>query len=206
MELLYNMNRSIIFFLGLLTGIFICVLLYYLDTKKIKAILYTSDKKEVVTYVQKDTVYVDAQKTKKNQINTSDNSKVNEGNELTPLDDEKALYETEFSFDENEKEEVFSDGLLHTKTVKVKMYAAENQEGKLPDKCFPIFEIQQWSTPIKNKITYYRDKNMVKIKGMEVDRINVVFWNDAYFLEIGNRYYAIPETEFFEKLNTVNLP
>jgi hypothetical protein len=41
---------------------------------------------------------------------------------------------------------------------------------------------------------------------MEIDRINVVFWNDAYFLEIGNRYYAIPETEFFEKLNTINLP
>jgi hypothetical protein len=47
---------------------------------------------------------------------------------------------------------------------------------------------------------------MIKIKGIAIDNVNVVFWNDAYFLEISNRYYAIPETKYFEKLNPVQIP
>jgi uncharacterized protein YhbP (UPF0306 family) len=198
------MNKGITFFLGLLIGILICVALYYLDSKKIKAIIHKQDRKEkeVVTQVKKDTVYVDAQQTKKTEkVNLTFVGEIEE-----IRDDERALYETEFSYDENDNDEVFADRLLQTKTVKVKLYATENQEEKLPDNGFQVFEIQHWSTPIKNKITYYRNKNMIKIKGMEVDKVSVVFLNDTYFLEIENRYYAIPETDSFEKLNIVKLP
>jgi hypothetical protein len=197
------MNKKITFFLGLLTGILICASLYYLDTNKLKEIIYHHpDCKEVVTRVEKDTVYVDAPKTKKTDVVTT----TFVGEIEDTINDERALYETEFSFDENEDEEVFADRLLQTKTVKVKTQTNENQEEKLPNNYFQVFEIQQWSTPIKNKITYYRNKNMIKIKGMDVDKMSVVFLNDTYLLEIGNRYYAIPETDVFEKLNPVNLP
>jgi hypothetical protein len=47
---------------------------------------------------------------------------------------------------------------------------------------------------------------MLKIKGMETNSVNVVFWNDNYFFVVGNRYYAIPETNNFEKLNSVQIP
>ena len=201
MESLYNMNKGICFFLGLLVGIMICALLYYFDIKLFESHYAVNVKKEVITHY--DTVYVEApQKQRKQSIG---NPIVEENVVVEQTEDSISLYDAEFSYEGKEEEEVFSDRLLQTRTVKVKLLPQEKQEAKLPDNFFHFFEIQQWSTPIKNRITYHRNQSMVKIKGMEIDQVNVVFRDGAYFLETGNRYYAIPETENFEKLNLVRL-
>ena len=202
MELLYNMNRFIVFFLGLLVGILGCVLLYRFDKKMFNRISLQQKKEVVVTRI--DTVYMEATPIQKKQF-TEYKSNKGFGERALEEDDSVSLYDAEFSFEGKEDDLVFSDQLLQTKTVKVKLLAPEKQE-KLPENFLQFFEIQQWSTPIKNRITYHRNQSMVKIKGMEIDQVSVVFWNDAYFLEIRNRYYAIPETEYFEKLNVVYLP
>jgi len=196
------MNKGIWFFLGLLVGIMVCALLYYFDVKLFESHYAVSIKKEVITHY--DTVYVEApQKQRKQSIeNESNKSIIEENTDVRQIEDSLSIYETEFSYEGKEDDEVFSDRLLQTRTVKVKLLS---QETKLPDNFFQFFEIQQWSTPIKNRITYYRNQSMLKIKGMEITHANVVFWNDAYFLEIGDRYYAIPETEYFEKLSLVRL-
>jgi len=199
------MNKGILFFIGLFVGILICLLLYYLDVRMPKNI-FNIEPKGVVTRV--DTVYLETPK-KLPKVNVEkkideiiDTDTVNGRQEEGDI----SIYETEFSFEGEKQDEVFSDQLLQTRTVKVKILYPEKQDAKVSDDFFQSFEIQQWSTPIKNKITYSRNQNMLKIKGMSIDYVNVVIWNDSYFLEIGNRYYTIPETNNFEKLTSVQIP
>jgi hypothetical protein len=199
------MNKAILFFLGLLFGIMVCVLLFYFDVKFFESHCPKCNEKEVVTHIKTDTVYVETLPKPKRQ--PVDNNPIEEVvTEVVDFtENETSIYETEFSLNDEEQDEVVSDRLLKTKTVKVRTLSTGKEEVKLPDNFFQYFEIQLWSTLIKNKITYFRDKNMVKIKGMEIDNVNVVFWNDTYFLEMGERYYAIPETKYFEKLTSIQI-
>jgi len=198
------MNKGILFFIGLLLGILICALIYYLDVHipKIPVII---EKKEVVKQV--DTVYVETpRKSKKQESENITDNTVNVENIIdTQPSIETTMYETEFSFEGEEHDDVFSDKLLYTRIVKVRIINADNQDIITPEDFFQSFEIQQWSTPIKNKITYHRNQNMIKIKGIEIDKVSVVFINDSYFIEIGNRYFSIPETISFEKLNPTQM-
>jgi hypothetical protein len=200
------MNKTISFFLGLLFGIMICVLLFYFDVKFFESKLIQHGEKEVITFTKTDTVFVEPPPKPKKQYTEVKATESDVTENIDELSEEVSIYESEFSLEGVAQDEVFSDRLLQTKTVKVIVLSQGKQEVKLPDDFFQFFEIQRWSTPIKNKITYYRDKNMVKIKGMGIDNMNVVFWNDLYFLETGNRYYAIPETQYFEKLNLIQIP
>jgi hypothetical protein len=206
------MNKGILFFLGLLAGIMICILLFYFDFKFFEANCPDCNKQEVITSTIRDTVYIETVAKPKKIIaeNDTNNDSLKKKIEKTVITQqteiETSIYNSEFSFENNEQEEVVADKLLQTKTVKVKLHPADKKEEELPDTFFRFFELQQWSTPIKNRITYYRDQNMVKIKGMEIEKINVVFWNDEYYLEIGYRYYAIPETHNYIKLNVIQLP
>ncbi|MDR2972111.1 MAG: hypothetical protein LBU83_09320 [Bacteroidales bacterium] len=199
------MNKGILFFIGLLVGILICALIYYFDVNipKIPKII---EKKEVVKHV--DTVYIEKPlKPKKQNVDIIPEETVYSESIIDEQpEDEISEYETEFSIDAEVRDDVFSDRLLNTRVVKVKFLTQEKQEAKIPDDFFQSFEIQQWSTPIKNKITYNRNKNLVKIKGMEIDKVSVVLWSDTYFLEFGNRYYSISETINFEKLIPVQIP
>ena len=199
------MNKGIMFFIGLMFGILICVLLFYFDVKIFESKLIPLKEKEVITRIVTDTVYLEAAPKAKRQIveNTAMDS-ASENNAGTKHgEDDTSIYETNFSFDGDEQDEVFSDQMLKTRIVKVKSL---KQEVSLPDNSFSSFEIQQWSTPIKNKITYLRNQNMLKIKGLEIDHANVIFWNNVYYLEVNNRYYSIPEVDHFVKLNIVTIP
>jgi len=202
------MNRTITFFIGLFVGIMICVTVFYFNSVKLKQVMSHITNKEVVTQIKTDTVFVEpAPKLKKQIILESiDDSVFDENVDNKVTEDEVSIYDTEFSFDNDETEEVFVNQLLQTRSVKVKLHLLEKQDTKLSDNLFQVFEIQQWSTPIKNKITYYRNQNMIKIKGMKIENIYVVYWNEKYFLEIENRYYAIPETDNFIKLTLAQIP
>jgi len=197
------MNKTITFFLGLLMGIFVCFLLFYFDVRMFSSTCPECIEKEIITHITTDTVYVEIPFLfKKTTVeNKPTESTVIENIEEEEQENEVTVYDTEFFINQDKQDTVFSDHLLQTKIVKVKLFSYENQEVKQPDNFFQVFEIQQWSTPIKNKITYSRDNNMLRIKGMELDNVNIVFWNDVYYLEIANRYYAIPETKSFEKIN-----
>jgi len=199
------MNRGIVFFIGLLFGILICGLLYYFDIKIFESKFMPIHEKEVVTRKIIDTVYLEQPaRTKKQNVDVVvTDTGLDNNAEILPSDTEVSIYETTFSMEGAEQDEIFSDQLLKTRIVKVKPL---KQETALPENSFQSFEIQQWSTPVKNKITFQRNQNMLKIKGIEINAANVVFWNSAYYLEVNNRYYAIPETERFEKLNPIIIP
>ena len=199
------MNKGITFFIGVLIGILLCVLLYYFDVKVPKDIFHTEQKK-VVTQV--DTVYLETPQ-KQKKINIEKKADETADTDTVPVEQtemDNSIYETEFSIDTEDQDEVFSDKLLLTRTVKVKFLNHDKQDAKASEEFFQSFEIQLWSTPIKNKITYSRNQNMLKIKGMEINNVSIVVWNSNYFLELGNRHYAIPEANNFEKLNLVQIP
>lgn len=193
--------------MGLLVGIMSCILLFYFDFKFFEATRPDCKKKEIVTHIQTDTVYVEvAKKFKKQNITAesevTDTEISNETSDGTSPNEEESVYNAEFSLDDEPQDEVFAEKLLKTKTVKVIVLHPEKQDA---DNYFRFFEIQQWNTPIRNRIAYYRDQNMLKIKGIEIDKANIVLLNGVYYLEIGNRYYNIPETNVFEKLNVTNI-
>lgn len=191
--------------MGLLIGILGCVLLYRFDKKMFNRVSLTQEKEIIITQV--DTVFIEAPpKPQKKYVEPKVDTPVfAEDIEIIIFQDFDSIYDSEFSFEGREEDDIFSDQLLATRTVKVTPLFPEEQEEKLPDNFFQFFEIQQWSTLVKNKRTYLRNQNMVKIKGMKIDDVTVIFWDDAYFLEIANQYYPIPETEYFEKLYFVEL-
>ena len=200
------MNKGILFFVGLLAGSILgSASIYFIDKKKFNSVPLTKEKEVIVIRV--DTVYIETPliQNKQDIENKSDKHFITENIETEQTENEVSFCDSEFSFEGRDGDEIFSDQWLETKIVKVTLRFPEKQEGKLSEFFFQFFEIQRWSTVIKNKKTYYRNKNMIKIKGMNIDNVNVVFWNDSYFLEINNLYYAIPETEYFEKLNVINL-
>ena len=204
------MNRGIVFFLGLFVGIMICVLLFYYDVKFFEANCPLCEKQEVVKHIVTDTVFIEnVQKPVKQYQSFQKSDTILETQTIKDdeiIDEEPSIYESEFSFEGEQEDVVMLEKLLRTKTVKVTLLYPEKQEEETSDDYFRFFEIQQWSTPIKNRITYQRDQNMVKIKGMEIDKVNVVFWKEKYYLEMDNRYYNIPENTVFEKLTLTTIP
>ena len=205
------MNRGIVFFLGLFVGIMICVLLFYYDVKFFEANCPPCEKQEVVKHIITDTVFIENVQKPVKQYPTPQKSEtiiepetIKEDEEI--IDEERAFYESEFSFEGEQEDVVMSEILMRTKTVKVTLLYPEKPDAETSDDYFRFFEIQQWSTPIKNRITYNRDQNMVKIKGMEIDKVNVVFWKEKYYIEMDNRYYNIPENTVFEKLTLTTIP
>ena len=207
MELHCNMNNRVSFIIGLLVGIMICVILYYVDVKLLKPAFNLNKNKVIITHVVRDTVYIEG--IKKEGLHNEKNIRVNTATDEfygdNQLKEDTYGYDDDFSLESDDQNSIFTDHLLHTRTVKVKFVDQEILDAALPDNFFHIFEIQQWDTPIKNKVTYFRSQNMIKIRGMEIGKVNVVFINDQYLLEVGNRYFAIPETENFESLNLISL-
>jgi len=206
LELLYNMNKGILFFIGLLTGIMICLSVYYIDKHLLKPVSPAMEEKKVVARV--DTVSEEIEQIPQEQIveNKPTIPKPIEKVEEEVTEDKVSVIEPEFSFEEEKQEDVFLDQLLQSKIVKAVMHPLEKKENKGTESFFYIFELQQWNTPIKNKLTYSRYQTLVKVKGLDIKNANVVFWNENFYLEVQNRYYLIPETDNFEKLNVVTIP
>jgi hypothetical protein len=200
------MNKVILFFLGLLTGIMICVSIYYVDRHLLKPVRPATETKEVVALADK--VYVEEEPAPEKQIveNKPIVPKVVEKEAEEQPEEKISLFDTEFSYEEEQQNDVFKDQMLQSKMVKAVLHPLEKKENKNTEGFFYIFELQQWDTPIKNKLTYSRYQTLVKVKGLDIKNANVVFWNENFYLEVNKRYYLIPETDSFEKLNVATIP
>jgi hypothetical protein len=200
------MNKGIMFFVGLLIGLMVCASIYYIDKYVLKPVDLVNEGKSVVLRV--DTVYVEVAEIPKKQTVEPKSEKLAVTEEVVeePEEEQVAIVNADFSFDETEQDDVFLDKLLQSRILKAVLHPLEKKEGKRTDDFFYIFELQQWSTPIKNKLTYSRYQTLVKVKGLDIKNANVVFWNENFYLEVKNRYYLIPETDTFEKLTPVTIP
>ncbi len=103
------------------------------------------------------------------------------------------------SMDDGEEltEDLVQEKLLHSLSVPViflddKMQESENET--------PIhIQVQQWSTPVRNRVTCLFSDNTLKVKGMKIEGCKVYHFRDNYYLEVGNETYQVRPNSHFEK-------
>jgi len=120
---------------------------------------------------------------------------------LENWDDDKNV---EFSMLPEEIEEVvILDRMLNTRKIEIKIIQSQEDTSFTPP--ISTFDVQQWSTPIKNSITYQNTAGILRIKGMDINLIEIFFVQGNYYLYDGTHYYTIRENKGYEKLVNSNL-
>ena len=108
--------------------------------------------------------------------------------------------DVEFALEEvAEKEEIYQPEYLDKRYVQVKAIS------KTETPAITTFEIEEWSPVVKNRISYQRTGNVLKIMGMRIADLHVFYKSEHYYLESNGRYYLIPENSDFLRLQEVQL-
>lgn len=114
------------------------------------------------------------------------------------------LDEVDFSYNAEEvgvnDDVVVEDRMIAQKKVKIRYKDSDFKDIASSEGAVDFFEVQQWNTPIKNRISYHFSDNILQIKGLEIDRMEVVFFEQQYYLGYHGNYYLIENNKSFEKL------
>ena len=113
--------------------------------------------------------------------------------------------EVEFSLDEYNDDKIVLEKIISTKKTRVKFQNMTAEPESQNEHPVQFFEIQQWSTPIRNSISYQRNQNILKIKGMDISNVEIYNVEGQYYLYNNNRYYLISNNNNFERLNDTDL-
>ena len=65
---------------------------------------------------------------------------------------------------------------------------------------FDFFDVEQWSEPVKNRLSYQRRGNILKIKGLNITAIEIEWNGEKYLLRYNGHAYPIPENQDFTRL------
>lgn len=70
---------------------------------------------------------------------------------------------------------------------------------------YEYFDVEQWSEPVKNRISYQRKGNILKIRGIDINSIEIGWMPEGYILRTNgwsenSHAYAIPENQEFTRL------
>lgn len=115
--------------------------------------------------------------------------------------EEQDFEDVEFSIDTQISEEIFLfDEIIRNRQVSVMDHSIAFDSLAKYNAPYTTFEIQQWSTPIRNSITYQRENNILKIKGLNIDSITIYYRDGNYFLLYKNSSHIIPVNNTFEKI------
>ena len=71
---------------------------------------------------------------------------------------------------------------------------------------YDYFDVEQWSEPVKNRISYQRKGNILKIRGIDINTIEIGWMPERYILRTNgwsenSRAYPIPENAEFTRLS-----
>lgn len=121
------------------------------------------------------------------------------------LDDANGTYdEVDFSYAEKSEDVnddvVVVDKMLAQKKVKVRCKDADFKDISTEEGVIDYFEVQQWNTPIKNRVTYYCSGNILQVKGVSADKVEIVYYDQQYYLYYSGNYYRLRNNANFEKL------
>lgn len=200
------------FFLGFSLGILICVLVIFVVKnssffQKIESIdLFQNDqtdqtveetqmpKKKVKKKVtDENTAALDSIALDSTYVNVNENGEI--------------LEDAEFTIDPTTPtDNVAEEKISQTRTVKVHVKNANlEDQANIPDNIIAYFEVQKWDSPIVNRISYQRDRNILKIKGMDISKLSIFYINGKYYISDGSRLFSIPNNNTFEKLSEINI-
>ena len=65
---------------------------------------------------------------------------------------------------------------------------------------FDYFDVEQWTEPVKNRLSYQRRGNILKIKGLNITSIEIEWNGETYLLRYNGHAYPIPENQDFTRL------
>lgn len=198
-------KKWLFFALGLIAGFIICAAFAVISemsrdksksfTQTIRHIYLPENASDtVVKYV-----YLDNSKTK-----SKPHSEPEEPQDSLATDDQETEYdEADFflSSEDNEEEDVVvTDKVIASKSIKIQYKDADFQDIKTPEGEFAYLDVQQWNTPIKNRISYQYGHKLLKIKGLSIDKISIINYEHHFYIHYGNSYYLLTENTDFERL------
>lgn len=102
----------------------------------------------------------------------------------------------DFTLEDDESQQVVHNACLATRKVYVE--AISNVYDDIPE--FFFMEVEQWSDYAKNRMSYQRTGNVLKIKGVDIQQIRIVFLSGCYRMIYKDHGYFIPENSGFVKL------
>lgn len=112
--------------------------------------------------------------------------------------------EVDFSYIENKSNSaadvVVEDRIIAQRKLLVKFKNNDFQDIPSEEGALAELEVQQWYTPIKNKINYHFVGNMLQIKGMEIDGLDIIHYDQHYYLCHQGSYYLLENNSGFERL------
>ena len=197
-----NKNKNWLFLLiGVLVGFVLSLSLYLIDKHFFPNHIYlTKTIERIMPRDKADEVAVAKQATAQNESSNRRTEQVADtlqGDTLLLGDSyDSGLDDVDFMMDDYEAELVSEDKIVANKRVKVHFVDADTLKPATTE----YFIVEQWNSPIKNRITYYRDNTMLKIKGMDVSKIEILHVKGEYYLLNGGRYYLLNNNNAFEKL------
>ena len=197
-----NKNKNWLFLLiGVLVGFVLSLSLYLIDKHFFPNHIYlTKTIERIMPRDKADEVAVAKQATAQNESSNRRTEQVADtlqGDTLLLGDSyDSDLDDVDFMMDESEIEQVAEAKIVANKRVKVHFVDADTLKPATTE----YFIVEQWNSPIKNRITYYRDNTMLKIKGMDVSKIEILHVKGEYYLLNGGRYYLLNNNNAFEKL------
>ena len=95
---------------------------------------------------------------------------------------------------------VMEDRMLSKSSVKVVYLDHNKREQSVPANALAQIHVQQWSTPIKNRISYQFSGNTLKIKGMDIGDLRVVNFKGDFYAVSGKHVFLLKPNEQYGKL------
>ena len=137
---------------------------------------------------------------------TSQTNQLAESQDTLAVDEMPADYdEVDFSYAEETgatEDVVVVDKIIAQKKLQVKFKNAEFKDVAATDGALTELEVQQWNTPIKNRITYRFTGNMLQVKGLDVEKMEIIHYDQHYYLCHHGNYYLLENNNTFEKLGS----
>lgn len=142
-------------------------------------------------------------------------SYLSQGGELAVSDTSKldSIYQDEISQDymlddediraleqEEAANAVPTERMIAKSYVKVVFWDNDKNVTSAPDNSISQIQLQQWDTPIKNKLSYFFTGNTVRIKGAAISQFRVIHYKGTYYLVSAKHSYPIHHNSQYERM------
>lgn len=116
--------------------------------------------------------------------------------------------EVDFSYAETANAQgqdvVMEEKIIAQKKLQVKFKSTDFKDVDAEDGALTELEVQQWNTPIKNRITYRFVDNMLQVKGIDIDKLDIIHYDQHYYLSYHGSYYLLENNSGFERLGVAH--
>lgn len=199
-------KKWLFFAIGLMAGFAICLLTFVIfNMIQNKSRSFTQTIEHIYKHNHtKDTIvkYVNVAHAEKQKESKTDETAYVDSLMVDEM--EETYDEVDFSYAAESElvndDVVVEDKILAQKRVKVRCKDADFKDVASAEGAVDYFEVQQWNTPIKNRITYYLSGNLLQVKGISAEKVEIVYYEQQYYLLYNGNHYLLRNNDTFEKL------